>query len=143
MASEGCDSHRHVAPTYTNDPLNSSPEEYQSGESPMVWNVNGISSEYGLGMTPGTYLPPSTYHRNLFGQASTESFPIYYGDNGEIMPDQRSAFQDSYVAAQSVRCVVDPDLLSSMGAQRLPSQPLGNDLDELLLLSSYLFVLRL
>ncbi|PBK81861.1 hypothetical protein ARMGADRAFT_771772 [Armillaria gallica] len=153
MASEGCVSH---SPTYTNDPLNSSPEEYQSGESPMVWNVNGTSSEYGLGMTPGTYLPPSTYHPNLFGQASTDSFPIYYGANGEIMPDQRrhtstivldhreltnighSAFQDSYVAAQSVRCIVDPDLLSSMGAQRLPSQPLRNDLDELLLLSSYL-----
>lgn len=116
MASEGSVFH---SPTYTNDPLNSSPEEYQSGESPMVWDVNRISSKYGLGMTPGTY-PPPTYHQNLFGSASTESFPIYYGDNGEIMPDQRSAFQDSYVAAQRVRCVVDPDLLSSMDAQRLP-----------------------
>ncbi|PBK59893.1 hypothetical protein ARMSODRAFT_966531 [Armillaria solidipes] len=71
-------------------------------------------------MSPGTYPPPSTCQPNLFDQATTGSFPICYGEIAETMQDQRSAFQNSYVAAQSV------------------SQSLGDDLDELLPVSSYL-----
>ncbi|PBK59920.1 hypothetical protein ARMSODRAFT_1027037 [Armillaria solidipes] len=103
---------------YTNDFLDTSPEEDPTGalstlsELPIICNVNGISSEYGLVMTPGTYPPSSTYQPNLFDQASTESFPICYEGNGETMQDQRSAFQNAYVAAESV------------------SQSLGDHLDE-------------
>ncbi|KAK0231836.1 hypothetical protein EDD85DRAFT_939481 [Armillaria nabsnona] len=112
MTSEGFVFHRHVAST--NDPLSSSPEEDLAGASstlsefPIIWNTNVISSGYGLVMSPGTCPPPSICQLDLFDQATTGSFPICYGDNGEIMPDQRSAFQNSYVAAQRVRSYPPP-----------------------------------
>ncbi|PBK59886.1 hypothetical protein ARMSODRAFT_966517 [Armillaria solidipes] len=131
MTSEGFVFHRHLfllfVPIFRlNDSRNSLPKEDPTctsstlNELPMIWNANGISSGYGLVMSPGTYPPPSICQPNLFDQASTRSFPICYGEIAETIQDERSAFQNPYVAAQSVRCVVGPDLFSSKDAQRLP-----------------------
>ncbi len=90
------------------------------------------------------------------------SFPIYYGDNGEIMPDQRRYASTIVLDHRELTLISDIALSRILMLQpkgsgvsliqiysRLwmpnvsPSQPLGNGLDELLLLSSYSFVLRL
>ncbi|KAK0190068.1 hypothetical protein F5146DRAFT_1053849 [Armillaria mellea] len=101
------------------------PEEDPAGASltlsdpSMMWDVNGISSEYGLVMTPSTNPLPPIYQSDLFDQASTGSFPISYWDNSEIMYEI-NALQSSYVSAQDV------------------SQSFGNEPDGVPLQPSYL-----
>ncbi|KAK0466571.1 hypothetical protein IW261DRAFT_1426841 [Armillaria novae-zelandiae] len=127
MTSEEFVSHGHVAyvyhvlasnrlsrasSMYTDNHWDFSLEEDRTGASStlgdpsMIWNVHGVNYvnlRHGLEMMPGTYPPPSTCQPDQFDQAATESFSTFYRDNCEIMHNQRSTFQHSYVTTQSIR----------------------------------------